>query len=38
MSLLNVSASLIDDQFSKYFDSFMPLMIKILNNVESKTP
>lgn len=37
MNLLNVSATLIEDQFSKYFASFMPLMIEILDNVEGKT-
>lgn len=37
LNLLNVSATLIEDQFAKYFSSFMPLMIEILENVESKT-
>lgn len=37
MNLLNISATLIEDQFSKYFSKFMPLMIEILDNVESKT-
>jgi hypothetical protein len=33
MNLLNVAATLIEDQFSKYFEKFMPLMIEILDNV-----
>lgn len=37
MNLLNVSASLLEDQFAKYFNSFLPLMVKILSNVESTT-
>jgi len=37
MNLLNVSASLIEEQFSKYFKSFLPLMYEILDNVESTT-
>jgi len=37
MNLINVSASLLEDDFSKYFNSFLPLMIKILQNVEGKT-
>jgi hypothetical protein len=38
LSLLNVSASLIESQFAAYFDHFMPLMVKILTGVEAKTP
>lgn len=37
MGLLNVSASLIEEKFADYFDSFMPLMIKIIKQVESQT-
>jgi len=37
MNLINVSASLLEDDFSKYFNSFLPLMIKILQNVEGTT-
>lgn len=37
LNLLNVSATLIEDQFAKYFSSFMPLMVEILDNVEGKT-
>ena len=37
MNLLNVSASLLEEQFAKYFNSFLPLMVKILSNVEGKT-
>ena len=33
MNLLNVSASLIEEKFSKYFNSFLPLMVEILDNV-----
>lgn len=36
MNLLNISATLIEDQFSKYFARFMPLMVEILDNVEAK--
>lgn len=37
MGLLNVSASLLEEHFAKYFNSFLPLMVKILNNVEGTT-
>lgn len=37
MNLLNVSATVVEDQFAKYFNGFMPLMIEILDNVEGKT-
>ena len=37
MNLINVSATLIEDQFGKYFNAFMPLMVEILDNVEGKT-
>lgn len=37
MNLLNISASLLEDHFAKYFDSFLPLMVKILSNVEGST-
>lgn len=37
MGLLNVSASLLEDNFAKYFNSFLPLMVKILTNVGSDT-
>jgi len=37
MNLLNVSATLIEDHFAKYFAKFMPLMVEILDNVEGKT-
>ena len=37
MNLLNVSATIIEDQFSKYFGEFMPLMCEILDNVDSKS-
>ena len=35
MNLLNVSATLIEDQFAKYFNHFMPLMIEILDSVQA---
>ena len=35
--MLNISASLLEDQFAKYFNAFLPLMIEILSNVESQT-
>ena len=37
LNLLNVSATLIEESFAKYFSSFMPLMIEILDKVEGKT-
>lgn len=37
MNLINVSASLLEDHFSKYFNCFLPLMIKILQKVEGTT-
>lgn len=37
MNLLNVSATLIEGNFNKYFDKFMPLMNEILDHVEPKT-
>jgi hypothetical protein len=37
MNLINVSASLLEEHFSKYFNSFMPLMTKILASVEGTT-
>ena len=37
MNLLNVSATLIEEHFAKYFAKFMPLMVEILDNVEGKT-
>jgi hypothetical protein len=37
MNLLNVSATLIEGNFNRYFDKFMPLMNEILDNVEAKT-
>ena len=37
MNLLNISANLLEEQFSKYFNTFLPLMIEILDNVEGKT-
>lgn len=30
MNLINVSASLLEEHFAKYFNCFLPLMIKIL--------
>ena len=38
MNLLNSSATLIEEKFADYFNDFMPLMEKIIDNVESKTP
>ena len=38
MNLLNASATLIEEKFVDYFNQFMPLMEKIIDNVESKTP
>lgn len=38
MNLLNASATLIEEKFADYFNEFMPLMEKIIDNVESKTP
>jgi hypothetical protein len=38
MNLLNASATLIEEKFADYFNQFMPLMEKIIDNVESKTP
>ena len=37
MNLLNVSATLIEQHFAKYFSKFMPLMADILQNVEGST-
>lgn len=37
MNLINVSAALLEEHFSKYFNSFMPLMTKILASVEGTT-
>jgi hypothetical protein len=38
MNLLNASATLIEEKFADYFNQFMPLMEKIIDNVDSKTP
>lgn len=38
MTLINVSATIIEEKFGKYFGQFMPLMTEILQNVDSKTP
>jgi hypothetical protein len=38
MNLLNAAATLIEEKFADYFNQFMPLMEKIIDNVESKTP
>lgn len=38
LNLLNVSAGLIESEFAAYFDSFMPLMVKILTGVAAETP
>jgi hypothetical protein len=37
LNLLNVSATLIEEQFAPHYNSFMPLMLEILKNVEGKT-
>lgn len=37
IDLLNVSASLLEDQFAKHFNTFMPLFAQILKNVEAGT-
>jgi len=37
MNLLNVSATLIESNFNKYFERFMSLMNEILDNVEPGT-
>lgn len=37
LNLLNVSATVIEEQFGKYYNHFMPLMLQILDTVEAKT-
>lgn len=37
LNLLNVAATLIEEEFSKYFTKFIPLMLSILENVEGKS-
>jgi hypothetical protein len=37
LNLLNVAATLIEEEFSKYFTKFIPLMLSILENVEAKS-
>lgn len=38
MNLLNSMATLIEDKFGAYFNEFMPLMEKIIDSVEAKSP
>ena len=35
MNLINSMATLIEEKFGAYFNEFMPLMEKIIDNVES---
>jgi len=37
LNLLNVSSTLIEDKFAPHYNSFMPLMLEILDVVEGKT-
>lgn len=37
MNLINSMATLIEEKFATYFNEFMPLMEKIIDNVDSQT-
>lgn len=37
MNLLSVTASIIEGEFSKYFNEFMPMMMQILKNIGMQT-
>ena len=37
MQLINISSSLMEDHFAKYFEKFLPLMVDLLKCVENKT-
>lgn len=38
MNVLNTAIDLIEEDFAKYFNEFMPLMVQILSVVKAETP